>query len=51
MGTSVASELLNFFVIVICELCPTYSFPLPFSGCSFGNGRIDHLPDFLYDFT
>ena len=30
MGTKVASETLNFFIIVICELCPTYSFSSPF---------------------
>ena len=35
METSVASEPLNFFMIVICELLPTYSFLLPFSDCSF----------------
>ena len=30
MGTSVASEPLNFFIIVICDLRPTYSFSPPF---------------------
>ena len=44
---SVASELLNFFVVVLYDLWPNYSFLLPFSDCSFGNGRIDHLTDYL----
>ena len=51
MRTSVASEQLNFFIIVICELWPLYSFLLQFSDCSFGNGLIDHLMDLLNDFT
>ena len=41
------SYSLNFLIIVICELCPTYSFLLPFSVCSFGNGRTGHLTDLL----
>ena len=49
MGTSIVSELLYFFKIVICEVRPTYSFLLPFSDCSFGNGGIDHLTDLLND--
>ena len=51
MGTSAASEPLNFFIIVMCELRPTYSFLLLFSDCSFENGRIGHLTDLLNDFT
>ena len=47
----VASEPLNFYIVVICELLPTYSFLLPFADCSFGNGRIDHLTDLPNDFT
>ena len=30
MGMRVASEPLNFFIILICELWPTYSFSSPF---------------------
>ena len=48
---SVAREPLSFFIIVICDLWPTYTFLLPFSDCSFGNGHIDHLTDLLNDFT
>ena len=47
MKTSIASEQLNFFIIVIYDLGPTYGFFLPFSDCSFGNGRIDHLMNLL----
>ena len=50
---SLANEPHNFFVIVIpvYDLWPTYSFLLPFSDCSFENGRIDHLWDLLDAFT
>ena len=49
METSPASELFNFFIIVIYDLCPTYIFLLPFSGCSFVNGFMYHLTDLLND--
>ena len=49
MGTSEASEPLIFFIVVIYELSPTYSFLLPFPDCSFGNGHIDHITDLLND--
>ena len=49
MGTSLASEQFNFFILVIHDLLPTYSFLLPFSDCSFGNVLIDHLTDLLND--
>ena len=49
MGTSVASEPLNSFIIVIYDIRPTYSFLLSLSDCSFGNGRIDHFTDLLND--
>ena len=42
-GNKLASEPLNFFIIVIYDLLPTYNFLLPFSDYSFGNGRIGHL--------
>ena len=42
-----ASEPLNFFIIVIYDLRPIFSFLLPFSDYSFGNGRIGHLTDLL----
>ena len=42
---SVVSEPLNFFIIVIYDLWPTYNFLL----LSFGNGRIDRLTDLLHD--
>ena len=48
---NVASEPQHFFIIEICELWAIYSFLLPFSDCSFGNGRIDHSKDLLKDFT
>ena len=38
---SVASAPLNFFIIVVCDLWPTYNYPPP--PLSFGNGRIEHL--------
>ena len=41
MGTSAASEPLNFFIIVIYDLRPTYSFLLLF-------GRIDHFTERIY---
>ena len=34
------SEPLNSFIIVIYDIRPTYSFPLLFHDCAFGNGRI-----------
>ena len=51
MGTSIASEPLISIIIVIYDLWPTYNFLLLFYDCAFGNGRIDHLRDFLNDFT
>ena len=48
MGISIASEPLYFLMIVLCELCHTYSFLFPFAGCSFGNGPIDHYTDNRY---
>ena len=49
MGTSAASEPLNFFIILIYDLRPTFSFLLLFHECAFGNGRIDHFKDLLHD--
>ena len=49
MGTSTASEPLDFFIIVIYDLCLTYSFILLFHDCTFGNGRFDHFTDLLND--
>ena len=50
MGTSAASEPINFFIIVIYDLRPTYSFFSSFlHDCAFGNGRIDHFTDLLND--
>ena len=46
MGTSVASEPLNCFIIVLYDIWPTDGF-LPLPGCSYGNGRIDHFTDSL----
>ena len=48
MGTSAANESLNFFLIVIHDLWPTYSFLFPFPYYSFGNGQL-HYTDLLND--
>ena len=49
MRTSAASEPLNFFIIVIYDLGPTYSFLFLFHDCTIGNGRIGHFTDFYND--
>ena len=41
MVTSAASESLNFFIIVIYDLRPTYRFLLLFNDCAFGKSDID----------
>ena len=48
MGASAASEPRNFFMIVVYDLWPTYSFLLLLHN-AFGNGRIDHIADLLND--
>ena len=45
MGTSTVSEPLDFFIIVIYDLWPTYSFLLLFHDCAFESGHIDHFTD------
>ena len=46
---SAAIESLNFFIIVIYDLWPTYSFLHLFHDCPFGNGGADHFTDLLND--
>ena len=49
MRTSAASEPLNFFIIVLYDLWPTYCFSVPFLMFSFANGRIDQFTDLIND--
>ena len=49
MGTSAASEPLNFFIMVRYYMI--YDLLIVFSSSPIENSRIDHFTDLLHDFT
>ena len=51
MGTSAASDPLNFFIVVIYDLYMIYDLLIVFSSPSIEKSRIDHSMDLLHGFN